>query len=45
MGVPIHVLRDRVCGVVDAEIAAELEERCHSDEEVIELINKYGAFA
>lgn len=39
-GVPIHVLKDRVCVVVDAEIAAETEERNYSEEEAVELVNR-----
>lgn len=40
MGLPTHVLKERVCAVIDAQINSELEDRDYSEEEVVELINK-----
>lgn len=39
-GLPTHVLKERVCAVIDAQVNAELEERDYSEEEVIDMFNK-----
>ncbi|EEB10017.1 conserved hypothetical protein [Pediculus humanus corporis] len=38
-GLPTHVLKERVCAVIDAQVNAELEERDYSEEEVIDMFN------
>ncbi|KAK6630703.1 hypothetical protein RUM44_002872 [Polyplax serrata] len=38
-GLPIHVLKERVCAVIDAQVNSELEDRDFSEEGVVEIVN------